>query len=207
MRWRPLLSHLKRDENGGPLVEFAYAFPLLLVIGIVTLDFTWVFTRMAMAEYSAHVAVRTAAVRPAVCPGVPDFIERKDGLSTRFGSLCTHPDAPCDYPATIQCTGTGSPVATEILGRIAPLLPAGATEANLQFTYAPPPAASIGFLGGPYVPIVSVSLINLEHNFILPIPTLFTPWTGGAGGAFDPITLGPFTATMPGEDLNHGTDG
>ena len=205
MSWRTSWRRLTRDEGGGPLAEFALTFPLLFVIGLVALDFSWVFTRIAMAEYAAHVAVRTAAVRPAVCPGVPDSIERKDGLTTRFGELCTHPDAPCNYPATIQCTGAGTDVGGEIIDMVEVFLPAGASEANLQFTYAPPPDSSIGFLGGPYVPIVSVSLINLQHNFILPIPTLLSPWSGSAGGAFAPITLGPFTATMPGEDLNDGT--
>ena len=202
-----LLQRLRHDERGGPLAEFALTLPLLFVLGLIAFDFTWLFARLAMAEYAAHVAVRFAVVRPAVCPGVPDSIDRVAGSTERYGELCTHPANPCALPAALQCTGAGTATGTEIINRISPLLPAGATAANLQFTYAPPPAGSVGFLGGPYVPIVSVSLVGLQHNFLMPIPTLLTPWSGGAGGVFAPIPLGPFTATMPGEDLNMGDNG
>jgi len=53
--------------------------------------------------------------------------------------------------------------------------------------------------------MTSVSLQNLQHQFILPIGQLFAPW-GGAGGT-GAVPLGPMTATMPGEDLNVGTNG
>jgi hypothetical protein len=88
------------------------------------------------------------------------------------------------------------------LRHIQPLLPNGATPANLQFRYE---STGLGFLGGPYVPMTSVSLQNLQHQFILPIGQLFAPW-GGAGGS-GAVPLGPLTAAMPGEDLNVGTGG
>ena len=111
--------------------------------------------------------------------------------------------APCLVAATQTCFGAaGNPVADEIFGLVQPLLPAGATPANLQFQYEP---SGLGFLGGPYVPMTSVRLQNLQHQFILPIRQLFAPW-GGAGGT-GVVPLGPMTATMPGEDLNVGTGG
>jgi hypothetical protein len=156
-----------------------------------------------MAEYATQLAVRIAAVRPPVCPGVPEFNERVTGSTAPFGTMCSAPSAPCAAVATQTCAGAaGNAVVDEIFGTIQPLLQVGATPANLQFQYDP---TGLGFLGGPYVPLASVSLQDLQHQFILPIGQLFAPW-GGAGGA-GAIPLGPLTAAMPAEDLNVGTGG
>jgi Flp pilus assembly protein TadG len=203
MTMRRLLRVFIRDERGGPLAEFALVIGLLFVVGIFVFETSRFFMRAAMAEYATHLAARIAAVRPPVCPGVPDFNERAGGSTARFGTMCSDPSAPCAAVATQTCTGTaGNAVVDEIFGIVQPLLPSDATAAALQFQYE---AANLGFLGGPYVPMTSVSLQNLQHDFILPLAQLFAPW-GGAGGT-GAVPLGPLTATMPGEDLNVGTDG
>jgi hypothetical protein len=201
MRWR--LRGFVRDERGGPLAEFALVIGLLFVVGIFIFEISRVFMQEAMAEYATQLAVRIAAVRPPVCPGVPDFNERATGNTARFGTMCSDLSAPCAAVAPQTCAGAaGNAVVDEIFGTIQPLLPTGATPANLQFRYE---STSLGFLGGPYVPLTSVSLQNLEHQFILPLGQLFAPW-GGAGGS-GAVPLGPLTAAMPGEDLNVGTGG
>jgi hypothetical protein len=203
MTMRNRLRVLVRDERGGPLAEFALVIGLLFVVGIFIFEITRFSMRAAMAEYATQLAVRIAAVRPPICAGVPEFNERATGSTARFGTMCSDPSAPCATVATQTCAGTaGNAVVDEIFGTIQPLLPLGATPANLQFTYEP---TGLGFLGGPYVPMTSVSLQNLQHDFILPLGQLFAPW-GGAGGA-GTVALGPLTATMPGEDLNVGTGG
>ena len=200
---RRLLPVFVRDDRGGPLAEFALVIGLLFVVGIFAFEMTRFFTQAAMAEYATHLAVRIAAVRPPVCAGVPDFNERANGSTARFGTMCSDPSAPCAAVATQTCAGVaGNAVVDEIFGTIQPLLPSGATPANLQFQYEP---TNLGFLGGPYVPMTSVNLQNLQHQFILPIGQLFAPWGGAGGNAAVP--LGPLTATMPGEDLNVGTGG
>jgi hypothetical protein len=203
MTMRRLLNILLRDERGGPLAEFALVIGLLFVVGIFVFEISRFFMQAAMAEYATHLAVRIAAVRPPVCGGVPEFNERADGSTARFGTMCSDPLAPCAAVSTQTCTGVaGDQVVDEIFGTIQPLLPTGATPANLQFQYEP---TNLGFLGGPYVPMTSVSLQNLQHQFILPLGQLFAPW-GGAGGT-GAVPLGPLTAAMPGEDLNVGTGG
>ena len=192
-----------RDERGGQLAVFALVIGLLFVVGILIFETTRFSMRGAMAEYATQLAVRIAAVRPPICPGVPDINERAAGSAARFGTMCSHASAPCAVPATQTCPGVaGNPVVDEIFATIQPLLPVGATPANLQFRYEP---TGLGFLGGPYIPMTSVSLQNLQHQFILPLGQLFAPW-GGAGGN-GAVALGPLTATMPGEDLNVGTGG
>jgi hypothetical protein len=203
MTMRRLLRVLSRDERGGPLAEFALVIGLLFVMAILVFEMSRFFMQAAMAEYATHLAVRIAAVRPPVCPGVPDFNERATGSTARFGTMCSAASAPCAVVATQTCTGTaGNAVVDEIFGTVQPLLPNGATPANLQFQYE---STGLGFLGGPYVPMSSVSLQNLQHEFILPIGQLFAPW-GGAGGS-GAVPLSPLTAAMPGEDLNVGTGG
>jgi Flp pilus assembly protein TadG len=203
MTMRNRLRALVRDERGGPLAEFALVIGLLFVVGIFVFEITRFSMRAAMAEYATHLAARIAAVRPPVCLGVPDFNERANGSTARFGTMCSDPSAPCVVVATQTCAGTaGDAVVDEIFATIQPLLPSSATPANLQFQYDP---TNLGFLGGPYVPMTSVNLQNLQHQFILPLGQLFAPW-GGAGGS-GAVPLGPLTAAMPGEDLNMGTGG
>jgi hypothetical protein len=202
-----LLKALKDDERGGPLAEFALVIGFLFMVGIFVFEITRFFTQLAMAEYATHQAARRAVVRPPVCAGVPEVNQRDPGAGNpvaRFGTLCSA-GGQCVTPATAICTGVaGNAVVDEIFGLVRPLLPNGATPANLEFTYEP---SVLGFLGGPYVPIVSVSLTDLEHDFIMPLGAFFTPWSGGAGGGNRNVPLPPLTATMPGEDLNLGTGG
>lgn len=198
-----LMRVLVRDERGGQLAEFALVIGLLFVVGIFIFEMTRFSMRGAMAEYATQLAVRVAAVRPPICPGVPDFNERAAGSTARFGTMCSDASAPCAAVATQTCAGAaGNAVVDEVFAMVQPLLPVGATPANLQFRYEP---TGLGFLGGPYVPMTSVSLQNLQHQFILPLGQLFAPW-GGAGGN-GAVALGPLTATLPGEDLNVGTGG
>jgi hypothetical protein len=203
MTMRSPIKLLWRNERGGPLAEFALVIGLLFVFAVFAFEITRFFMQAGMSEYASHLAVRGAAVRPAVCPGVPDVNERAVGSTAPFGTMCTAPSAPCVVAPTQTCLGVaGNPVVDEIFAIVQPLLPAGATPANLQFQYED---SGLGFLGGPYIPMTSVSLQNLQHQFILPIGQLFAPW-GGAGGT-GVVPLGPMTATMPGEDLNTGTGG
>jgi len=202
---RSRLQVLVRDERGGALAEFALVIGLLFVMAIFVFEISRFFMQAAMAEYATHLAVRIAAVRPPVCPGVPEFNERASGSEARFGTMCFDPSAPCVAVATQTCTGTaGNVVVDEIFALIQPLLPNDATPANLQFQYE---STSLGFLGGPYVPMTSVSLQNLQHEFILPLGQLFAPWGEGGAGGSGAVSLSPLTAAMPGEDLNVGTGG
>jgi hypothetical protein len=204
MTMRTFIRLFFSDQRGGPLAEFALVIGLLFVVGIFVFEISRFYMRAAMAEYATHLAVRIAAVRPPVCSEIPDRNEPASS-GALFGTMCSDSSAPCAVPEPDPqtCPGAaGNPVVDEIFATIRPLLPTGATPANLQFQYE---ATNLGYLGGPYIPMTSVSLQNLQHQFILPLGQLFAPW-GGAGGAGS-VPLGPLTAAMPGEDLNAGTGG
>ena len=71
--------------------------------------------------------------------------------------------------------------------------------------------ADLGFLGGPYIPYVTVQIQNVEFNFISPIGQLAALAIGGATAqteAFsDTITFPELSSSMPGEDLGQGGTG
>ena len=99
-------------------------------------------------------------------------------------------------------TGNGLSEALRSLATLAN----NATPANLRFRYSFDP--NLGFLGGPYVPLVTVELQNLNFDFFSPLAGLAslagaTP-SGNLGAA---IPFPPMSVSMPGEDLALGIDG
>ena len=193
----------RRDQQGGSLVEYAFAIPMALALLLAVFDFGHIYLRWILAEKATHHAARIAAVRPPICPGVPAINDRADPNGTdRFGTPCA--GGVCASPGTIACDGApGDPTVDELFADIAPMLPGNPTPANLRFTYD---FSGIGFLGGPYVPMVAVELQNLTVPYVTPFAQLFRLY-GAAGPAFGPLTMPPMRATMPGEDLNQGTLG
>jgi hypothetical protein len=153
-----------------------------------------------------RIAARTAVVRPAACTGVPDRIGRSTAVITptpRFGTSCSDPAAPCQAVATVTCRGASTnPTAQEIWTRIRPLLPNNAAIDSLQFTYAQD--QKLGYLGGPYVPVVTVELIDRTAGGRQPMTfTFMSPFTV----AFNPFSLPRFSVSLPAEDLAAGDAG
>jgi Flp pilus assembly pilin Flp len=138
MTMRRLLRFLVRDERGGPLAEFALVIGLLFVVALFVFEMTRFFTQAAMAEYATHLAARIAAVRPAVCPGLPDFNERVNGSPARFGTMCSAPSAPCAAVATQTCAGAaGNAVVDEIFGIFSPCCRTGPRPRTCNFATSP----------------------------------------------------------------------
>lgn len=224
------------DESGTTLVEFAFCVALFLLILFAVLDFGRLGYQWVSAEKGMQVAVRLAAVRPPVCNDVPLY-HRADPLDTSgagAGTLCrTGTGSICEKVTPKVCTlgddnlGTeGQATATEIWGRIQNLVPEGTTADNILLTYRYD--ERLGFLGGPYVPVISAELIGgideqgapkpLPFEFVTPLSALAA--TAGAANASDanyfPESFGtcsaciPFpaiNATLPAEDMNQGIKG
>jgi len=200
-----------RDEKGAVLVEFAIAIPLFLLLFFAILDFGRMAYRYVAAEKAMQVAARIAAVRPPACGGVPNFI----GLGSTavapppaVGTSCTSGTNFCAAPATVTCAGNAAnPTAAEVWARVQGVLPNDATIANLRFSYAAEPR--IGFIGGPYVPIVTTELQNLDFEFVTPLGQLGALVSGGpsngVGDAAVPFPL--ISVSVPGEDLALGENG
>lgn len=190
------------------LVEFALVLPLFLVLLMAVIDFGQIYLRWILAEKATALAARFAVVRPPVCPGVPTFNDRTPGIprTSPFGTACTASFFDlCDDPGTITCTGGNAVGDTfdDLFDAVDGLLPATIAPENIRFTYS---FANLGFLGGPYVPLVSVELVgDVDVPFITPLGPLLQAFYGG-GGLDDP-TLPPMRATLPAEDLLEGGPG
>ncbi|SNS44948.1 TadE/TadG family type IV pilus assembly protein [Tropicimonas sediminicola] len=205
------LRAFRRDEDGATLVEFALVLALFLLILFGLIDFGRMAFHYVTAEKAMHIAARVAAVRPPACAGVPEFHlidpDNTDTTPPDYGTRCNAGANVCLPAGTISCAGalTNSTVA-EIWPIVRGTLPNDANPDALRFSYAYDP--NLGFLGGPYVPVVTVELQNLQFRFISPLGALV-----GLTGATAPTGLGAdiafpaMSVSMPGEDLAHGSAG
>lgn len=197
-----------RADNGATLVELAVVLPLFLLIFFGLIDFGRFGAEYVMAEKAMQRAARIAVVRPPACAGVPPTNLRGpvplNTLPPRFGTKCSAGANICATPTSIICTGSsGDPTVSEIWAAISGWLPRSATEANLSIRYEADP--QLGFLGGPYVPIVTVEIQNLNFQFTSPLGGLAT-----LAGASNPAIPGgnvqfpPMSVSLPAEDLANG---
>lgn len=221
------LRRFLRSEDGTTLVELTIVIPIFLLIFFALIDFGRMGAEYVMADKAMQIASRIAVVRPPLLPQycsnqvVPTRNFRGTSPSApKFGTLCSAGTSGtvCADPGPIICgpqagNPLSDPTLTDIWNAIAPLMPAGATEANLSFRYDPddpndPNDPQLGFLGGPYVPIVTVDLVNLQFTFVTPLSGLAALAGSGSASAFGPSL--PFPAmsmSLPGEDLDLGENG
>ena len=223
---KQLRSFTKR-EDGTTMVEFAIVISLFLLIVFAILDFgrlgyTWVASEKAM-----QISARVAAVRPAVCAGVPFFHQRRTGDPGLYpaGTMCRTNGGICVEPTPVpRCTlagpfanDAGEDTADEIWNRVQPLLPSNVERNNIQLTYAY--NRQLGFIGGPYVPMITAELLDSDgcngqvcFQFVTPLSALAAVAAPSEGPNGVPVEGGtiPFpniSATLPGEDLNQGVEG
>lgn len=203
------LARFHAETTGTVLVELAIVLPIFLLLLLGLIDFGRMGGEIVMADKAMQRAARIAAVRPAVCAGVPLVNARGSGATatTHYGTGCAAGANFCANPGVISCTGSAANgTAAEIWAAISPLMPSHATVGNLRFSYAYD--ANLGFLGGPYVPVVTVEIQNLNFQFATPLSAL-AALVGVTDSAAPGATL-PFpktSTTLPGEDLAAGNAG
>ena len=208
------LRHFRRDESGTTLVEMGLAISLTLLIFVVLLDFGRLAFNYVVAEKGVHTAARIAAVRPPVCTGVPEFHVRgtvpQNAERPRFGTACRAASYVCQDLGAVRCRlSGGDPTSEEIWAFVRPRLPNHATMSNVEVIYSPDP--NLGFLGGPYSPVVTVEVTELEFEFLTPLGRIISLARGTTYAPteerFDTIPFPRFSASVPGEDLNSGEAG
>ncbi len=220
MMARALLSHASRaaqsfwaDEGGASLVEFSLVVTLFLFLLFGIVDFGRIGHAWVGANKATQLAVRLAAVRPPVCVGVPTRNSRGSLTTATFGSLCRAGGGVCVNPGTFSCLGNApsdpaSPefkTAQEIFTAVRPLAPAGTTIGQMRYTYAFDP--DLGFLGGPYVPMVTVEFTGVNFTFISQLSAFVTALTGRSSTLGAALTMPGMSVSLPGEDLALGTEG
>ncbi len=207
---RALLRRVRRfarDGAGGVLIEFALVVSLFLFLFAALLDFGRLSYSGVTAQSAAQIAARIAIVRPPACAGVPQTHQR--GTATpapRFGTSCGAASGVCAPVTTVTCDGSaGNATASEIWARINPLLPPGTTIDAVEFSYAFDP--NLGFLGGPYTPMVTVELDLADFQFVSPLASLANAAGATNSTLKSAATYSSFSVSLPAEDLAEGESG
>lgn len=205
----PRLRRFAREETGTALVEFAVVMPLFLLILFSLIDFGRLGFEYVMANKAVQMAARIAVARPPACGGVPNVNTRGTvpvgSVPPYFGTNCRAGANICADPGPKSCAGSGNnPTVAEIWGKVSALMPSGSTAANLNFTYAFNP--DLGFLGGPYTPMVTVEITNLQFQFVTPLDGL-ARLAGATGTLPSTLTFPPLSVSLPAEDLAQGEAG
>ena len=214
------LRKFAQDEDAATLLELAIVVPMLLMLCFGIIEFGRFGYNETAAQKATDLAARTAAVRPSACDGVsgeivlPATFLPPQNSSPRFGSLCrftTNGVATCATIPTQSCTlqegiDVGNATAVEIWATVQPLVPATASPANVEVSYTFD--SNLGFLGGPYTPMVTAEIVQLEFQFVTPLGALAV--VAGADDNDQIATTIPFpsmSASLPAEDLGQGLDG
>jgi hypothetical protein len=201
------IGRVARDESGAALVEFALVVILFFFLFFTLIDFGRLGSSYALAEKAAQIAARTAIVRPPACAGVPERHVRPSTTGTnppRFGTSCRTAGDVCATMATVSCVGdAANPTASQVWARIQALLPPDAGIGDVRFEYRYD--SNLGFLGGPYTPVVTVEITPPDFQFISPLGAMAAALGGGFNDS--PSTYGGFSVSLPAEDLANGEAG
>lgn len=206
------LRRFVRQESGAAMLEYAIVLPLFLLLILGIIDFGRYSGNFVMVQKALERGARIAAVRPAVCAGVPQTHVRAPvgagEIPPKFGTSCSA-GTVCENPGPITCPlDTNNATGAEIWNRIAAVMPNGVTATQVSVSYAYDP--NLGFVGGPYVPLVTVELTTATFDFVTPLGALATLASGVVNPNGAPSGTVPFPAmsvTLPGEDLNLGNNG
>lgn len=204
------LLEFRRDTRGATLVEFTIALAIFLLLFFGMIDFGRLAYHRVGAEKAMHIAARLAAVRPAACVGLPLTNSRGSTdivPAPRFGTSCSAGGNYCANPGALVCIGASTnATASEIWARIDSILPPDVVIGDLQITYTFD--ERLGFLGGPYVPLVTAELVDATFTFISPLGQLAGLAMGSASsGLGGTINFPSMSVSLPAEDLASGTNG
>jgi Flp pilus assembly pilin Flp len=200
------LRRFGREEDGANLVEFSIVVLLFLFLLFAIIDFGRMANAWVGANKATQVAARIAAVRPPACAGVPRTNQRGALTTPAFGTLCRFGGGTCADPGPVECGGdAANATAAEVFAAVRPLLPPGTAIGNLRFRYTHDP--DLGFLGGPYVPMVTVELQNVEFTYVSQLGIIIEAMTGDASDLGTNLAIPPMSVSLPGEDLALGTEG
>lgn len=206
MRIWSQIKRFKRDETGATLVEFAMVMPVFLLLFFGLIDFSRVGFSYVMAGKATERAVRQAVVRAPLCVGVPETNLRGSNgdPSLRFGNSCNIASDLCQFTATVSCSlDITTPGGADIWAEVASMMPSNAAPENLQVSYQYD--SDLGFLGGPYTPIVTVEIQNLNFEFVTPLGALVTlAGVSGTQTLGDDYAFPSMSASLPAEALFDG---
>lgn len=208
--FRARLRNALRVEDGGVLVEFGVVLSIFLLLVFGLIDFSRMGFSYVMAGKAADRAVRMAVVRPPACDGLPEANDRgtlQGGTEEyKYGASCSVDSNLCANPGLVSCSAnSGNATAIDIWTAVQSIMPSNATAANLLISYEFTP--DMGFLGGPYTPIVTVEIQNLNFEFVTPLGALATlAGATGQSGLGTDFAFPGMSASLPAEALFDGAN-
>jgi Flp pilus assembly protein TadG len=186
-----------KNEKGATLVEFSLIAPLLFALTFGIADFGALFYQYQALNAATAAAARMAATRGPIVSGIPDC---GVGTTVPIGSYCSFDPVSRTW-TPLTCTGaaatptpatSGTACNVTLMNRIVTemrLYYRPLTANNVSVTYGP---SGMGFSGaGKPAPLVTVTLSGVNASFLI-----FSAF------GLNPITLPPFTTTLPAEDLS-----
>jgi len=111
-----MLVRVKRDVDGGVMVEAAVMIPIIFVFLLGSVDFLFAFYQWNAAAKAVQVGARIAAVSTPVANGLNALSNAVVGVSTPIGSTMPYFKVTCSGAGTGTCScstvdplgGTGS---------------------------------------------------------------------------------------------------
>ncbi len=153
-RRRGFLQRFRRSSDGTAAIEFAFILPIVIMFTAGLLEFSLVLFDYHRAGEATRRAIRQALIA--------DPLATLDNIATT--------DIVCDGGASLICTGgaveSGATTSfNTILNAMQAIFP-DIQSANLRITYS---ASGLDSAATPGIvtPIVTVSVINLTHNYIV----------------------------------------
>ena len=197
-----------RNQSGGVLVEFGLVLSLFLLLFFGMIDFGRIGFSYVMANKATERAVRIAVVRSSACGVLPEVNDRgvidETTEGVNFGQSCSSIEGLCFSAETVSCKGSAeNATASEIWNEISALMPGNAGIENLEFSYRFDD--QIGYLGGPYTPVVTVEVVDLNFEFVSPLGSLATlAGATGVGSLGEDYVFPSMSSSLPAEDLQQG---
>ncbi|MEQ9038190.1 MAG: pilus assembly protein [Silicimonas sp.] len=229
--------HLREETGASlieyTVVISLFLLVFFAILDFGRLGFNWVMTEKAMQRAARIATVRPPVctgvpVTHALLSGTTDRI----GTLCRTGSACANggvQQCVLGNVNTFDCTAVTN-TAGEIWCTLEPILPSNATPRHIWVSYTYDP--QLGFAGGPYTPMIEVGIATADNDnssgaatnpinfaqelrfeFLTPIPGMAALAGGGAmgnlpsGGGLPSIPFPDMSVSLPGEDLNTGTNG
>jgi len=199
---RDMIARFARGEGGAVLVEFGAVIVVFLMMLFGLIDMMRLGFTMVMADKATERAVRMAVVMPPACPDLPDYNARGSNTDVEWGTDCGAGPDICADAGSFDCVGEpNGPTSSEIWEAVAELMPEGAGVENLRFVYQFDPA--MGFVGGPFTPVVTVEITGLDFTFISPLGALGAAVSGqpGPGHTGLGFAFPAMSASLPAENL------
>jgi Flp pilus assembly protein TadG len=205
MRSGGLVNRLLQDTEGGALLEFTLVFPILVLVALGTVDFTYLLFDQSLANKAAFAGARMAVVSDPVATGITNLTYSTAG--SELNRSCY--DATGGVDSTSSCptvATTCTPAAsngsctngyawaetafTKIFDRMHGIYPQLRRQ-TVRISYK---TTGLGFVGRPNgLPMsVTVSIQGMTHQFY---------FIGPLARIASTPTIPAFATTLTSEDM------